>query len=253
VPNAQSLVVSITNNTVNPAVTTVLVGGQYTVLSGIGNTYEFITGAGNGGIISYNPPGGPLPSGWSITIQRIVTPVQATSLSNQGAMYPNVIEGALDYLTMLQQQTNDAALLGTSPNMMSMISALGIGGGSWTPALQFGSHTTGIAYTTQVGEYVTIGKLCIAAFYIYLSSAGSASGNATIGGLPFAAQSVTGGGGVVGSNNMASLTAPVIISANATLTTAALMYQGATQTLPITNSNFTNTSILDGVLAYFTG
>jgi hypothetical protein len=103
VQSAAQLVVSITNNNVSPAVTTVLSSSQYSV-SGIGNSNEFTTGAGTGGIVTYPTGGSPLPAGWSVTIQRIVPYQQNTSLTNQGAFYPQVVEGALDYLTMEVQQ-----------------------------------------------------------------------------------------------------------------------------------------------------
>ncbi len=108
VPSLSDMVVTITNNNVSPAVTTVLSTSQYQV-SGIGSGNEFAGGAGPGGIVTYPASGNPLPSGWSITIQRIVPYVQSASLTNQGAFYPQVVEGALDYLTMQVQQIAAAA------------------------------------------------------------------------------------------------------------------------------------------------
>ena len=73
--------------------------------------------------------------------------------------------------------------------------------GTWTPQLQFGGATTGITYNTQSGTYIKIGKQVIAYAYIYLSSKGSATGNATLNGLPFtSALAGTYGVGVVGYN-----------------------------------------------------
>ena len=100
---ASQLVVSITNNNVSPAVTTVLSTTQYNV-TGIGNA--------TGGTVTYPVSGTPLPAGWSITIQRIVPYQQNTSLTNQGAFYPAVVEAALDYLTMQTQQVAAAVSAG---------------------------------------------------------------------------------------------------------------------------------------------
>lgn len=103
VADATYLQVSITNNNVDPPPTTVLTSSQYAV-TGIGNG---IAGAANptpGGCVTYPTSGSPLPNGWSITIQRIVPYTQGTSLANQGGLWPVVVEGALDYLTMLTQQ-----------------------------------------------------------------------------------------------------------------------------------------------------
>ena len=49
--------------------------------------------------------GGNLTINWTITISRIVSSGQPTSLRNQGNFFPMTIENALDYLTMLIQQT----------------------------------------------------------------------------------------------------------------------------------------------------
>ena len=92
---ASNLVVSITNNNVNPPTTTILSPSQYTV-TGIGLE--------TGGNITYPISGSPLPTGWSLTIQRIVPYQQNTSLTNQGAFYPQVVEACLDNLTMQTQQ-----------------------------------------------------------------------------------------------------------------------------------------------------
>lgn len=56
---------------------------------------------------------------------------------------------------------------------------------SWTPALKFGGATTGITYTTQIGEYLRVGSMVYLYFNILLSSKGSATGAATITGVPF--------------------------------------------------------------------
>ena len=105
---ASQLVVSITNNNVNPPVTTVLGTSQYSA-TGIGGGNEFAGGSGPGGVVTYPVSGYPLSAGWSITIQRIVAYAQPVSLSNQGAFYPAVVEAALDYLTMQTQQLSDMA------------------------------------------------------------------------------------------------------------------------------------------------
>jgi hypothetical protein len=57
--------------------------------------------------------------------------------------------------------------------------------GTWTPVLRFGGDTTGITYTTQTGTYTKIGRVVCARATILLSSNGSASGGASVAGLPF--------------------------------------------------------------------
>ena len=95
VPSAADLVVSLTDTTQSPAVLTTLGSSQFTV-SGFGNS--------NGGAVIYPVSGTPLPVGISVSLRRVVAYVQNTSIVNQGGFYPDVIEAALDMLTMQAQQ-----------------------------------------------------------------------------------------------------------------------------------------------------
>lgn len=62
-----------------------------------------------GGSVTYSLPGGsPIAAGTRLTIYRDVAVTQPTSLSNQGAMWPQVIEAALDRLTYVAQKVSDA-------------------------------------------------------------------------------------------------------------------------------------------------
>ena len=56
---------------------------------------------------------------------------------------------------------------------------------TWTPVLNFGGATTGITYGTQTGIYNRVGNLVWVACILALTSKGSATGTATITGLPF--------------------------------------------------------------------
>ena len=58
------------------------------------------------GKVVYSVGGVPIPVGFSLTINRNVPAVQNTSIANQSIIYPPVIEQALDYLTMLTQNSN---------------------------------------------------------------------------------------------------------------------------------------------------
>jgi len=57
--------------------------------------------------------------------------------------------------------------------------------GTWTPDLKFGGANTGITYSSRSGTYTRIGRMVHARATIVLSSNGSASGGATVTGLPF--------------------------------------------------------------------
>jgi hypothetical protein len=56
-----------------------------------------------GGMVVFPLTGPPLATGNSLTIIRVLPQVQMTALANQGILYPEVIEGALDYAVMLDQ------------------------------------------------------------------------------------------------------------------------------------------------------
>ena len=57
--------------------------------------------------------------------------------------------------------------------------------GSWTPTV-YGHTTAGTpTYTTQVGEYLRIGRLCYASYNVVISNKGGMAGRIRIGGLPF--------------------------------------------------------------------
>ena len=110
----------------------------YTDITGIDYTLSpsqyMATGFGldAGGSVTYPLPGGsPIATGTKLTIYRDVAVTQPTSLSNQGAMWPQVIEAALDRLTYVAQKVTDAvsrslvisptdsASLGVLPNAMT--------------------------------------------------------------------------------------------------------------------------------------
>lgn len=152
VPAAGDLVVTITNNNVSPSVSTVLATSQYTV-AGIGSS--------SGGTVTYPASGSPLPTGWTITIQRVVPYTQNTSLANQGALYPQVVENALDTLCMQIQQLA-AALSGTvsltaiiNPSTSATLTGLVISG----PTSVQGGSINGYAATAEFSDGSTAGPV----------------------------------------------------------------------------------------------
>lgn len=67
-----------------------------------------LTGIGNpaGGNLTYTRGGSPIDSGTSITLVRDIPYTQQTELTNQGAFYPNVVEGGMDRIVEQIQQLN---------------------------------------------------------------------------------------------------------------------------------------------------
>lgn len=92
IPTASDVEVIYTSTT---GVETVLTTAQYA-----------ITGVGTGsGTVTLT--GSPLIAGETLTILRNLATLQPTSLTNQGASYPTVVETALDRLTMIAQQDEE--------------------------------------------------------------------------------------------------------------------------------------------------
>lgn len=131
----------------------------------------------------------------------------------------------------------------------------GVSEASYTPVLSFGGTSTGITYTTQVGQQFAIGFFQIAMFNIVLSSKGSATGAAAIS-LP----APNGGGNRVGGGIIAnyanldsSVTTLPFAQISGTAATAALVTAGTGTVAALTDAKFTNTSTISGVLFYLTG
>ena len=118
--------------------------------------------------------------------------------------------------------------------------------GSFTPTVSFGGSGTGITYGTQTGAYVRIGSLVYVRFRIVLTSKGSASGAATVNGLPYAAASSIGANLSVGYySGMASIVDQIVSLMNGASTTFSLYHGGATAAAALTDANFSNTSRID--------
>lgn len=127
--------------------------------------------------------------------------------------------------------------------------------GTWTPILNFGGLTTGITYAGQTGQYSQIGNMVFFSYIINLSSKGSATGAATITGLP-----VTSGGGNVAVHNMdafsityTALYTSVLAFINSGGTTISLSQNGSAQ-IPtsLLDTSFANNSRVYATGFYFT-
>lgn len=91
VPTAADLTVIYTDAT----------GTDFTLSSGQYSATGFNVDAG--GTVTYLPSGSAIALGTKLTIYRSIAPTQPTSISNQGAMWPQVIEATFDRLTMIVQ------------------------------------------------------------------------------------------------------------------------------------------------------
>jgi len=126
---------------------------------------------------------------------------------------------------------------------------------TFTPVLKFGGATTGITYTTQVGQYKQIGNIVYFYINILLSSKGSATGVATITGLPVTTNGSSQVTAIGSWSNitLTSLYTTVGCNNSASSTTLNLIQNGSAQaTTTISNTGFANTSALIFNGFYFT-
>lgn len=129
--------------------------------------------------------------------------------------------------------------------------------GTWTPALNFGAATTGITYGSQAGNYTRIGRAVFVQYSITLTSKGSATGNATLEGLPYTSLNSANSGNhsVIGNWTSITLDAGFTIitgQINANSTHLTINENGSNKTnTTLTNTNFANTSVLSGSCFYF--
>ena len=111
--------------------------------------------------------------------------------------------------------------------------------GAWTPALQFGGATTGITYVTRVGAYTRIRDRVLINGYLQLSSKGSATGVATIAGLPVEAVNYAA---IAARVNASSFPSEPALYARAGSSLLTLEYFAAGNVAALDNSHFGNTT-----------
>jgi hypothetical protein len=80
----------------------------------------------------------------------------------------------------------NAAIAASAAALNTTINALQTAVTAWTPNLAFGGASTGITYSLQNGRYMKLGNMVEVWGALTLTSKGSASGLASITGLPFA-------------------------------------------------------------------
>lgn len=111
---------------------------------------------------------------------------------------------------------------------------------TWTPVLAFGGSSTGITYGGQTGSYMRIGNLVYFTCNVTLTNKGSATGSATITGLPI---TVATGGAV--SNRLVTVAFTGTISTRVAGTSIILEGLASAGTLTVLNETaFSNTSQL---------
>jgi len=122
--------------------------------------------------------------------------------------------------------------------------------GTWTPTLSFAGASTGITYgASTLGRYTKIGNLVTATGMLVLTSKGSASGPAQIGGLPFTAanDSIYGSVTVGAATGFSGITGAVLGAALPNTTRLGLYQSANGASTGLTNAHFSNATAI-----YFT-
>jgi len=128
--------------------------------------------------------------------------------------------------------------------------------GTWIPTVLFNGASVGITYATQQASYIKIGKNVFVQFRVVLSNKGSSTGNANIGGLPFAASGNANVGYPAGTftfeNGGVSLPYGLLCLAWSDSTLYLRANNGGTAFTNVTNSNFSNSCECWGSITYQT-
>lgn len=124
--------------------------------------------------------------------------------------------------------------------------------GTFTPGVSFGGGTTGITYTSQIGNYTKIGNRVFFQLRVQLSAKGSSSGSALITGLPFTSEATANNNSAcaIFANGMAvGVTGPqAAINANAT--TIGLYNFAAGSITALTDAAFSGTDVI-GISSHY--
>lgn len=147
VPLASELYVYLTS----PGVSPVLLSPTSYSVTGIGTS--------TGGSVTYPLTGAPIPIGSSLTIQRKVAYTQLTDLVNQSGFYPNVVENALDYLTMQTQQLAQALSLSLNVPLESVLANLTLPTAAARANTLVGFDVNGNAISYPISASVGAGNL----------------------------------------------------------------------------------------------
>ena len=133
--------------------------------------------------------------------------------------------------------------------------------GTWTPVLTFGGGSTGITYSNRGGNYTKIGRQVTLNFMIELSSKGSSTGDAVVGGLPYTIADLLSGTVIEASgassywNNIEPDLMFLAFSASTSSNQLTPRFQpetGASDAVDsLDNSNFTNSTNFRGSITFF--
>lgn len=124
--------------------------------------------------------------------------------------------------------------------------------GEWTPALEFGGASVGMAFVVQEGFYTKVGRQVTCTGRIILSAKGTSSGSATINGVPFPSRNDNGAYSA-GSMRLNNITFADVYNNFISKGYSHLNLQENTKVggvTPLTNGNFMDTSDIIFFITY---
>jgi hypothetical protein len=125
--------------------------------------------------------------------------------------------------------------------------------GTWTPTIKFGGASTGITYgAANLGRYTKVGRLVTASCICTLTNKGSATGSATLEGLPFGAinDTIYGGAAVGYATGFSGITGAVLAIVQPATARLLLMHSNNGTSTSLSNANLGNTSAIYLTVSY---
>lgn len=179
------------------------------------------------------------------TTDTVVTLTATQTLTNKTLTAPAIGAATGTSLNLSGLTASAAVVTDGSKNLASAVPT------SWTPVLQFGGGTTGLTYTTQIGDYIQIGKAIIADWRIVINNIGSSTGAATISGLPAnQAGSARGSSSVSYCAGLTGLTSSLTCRIDGGSAIIRPSVTASTGISDITNANFANGCEICGTAVY---
>lgn len=128
--------------------------------------------------------------------------------------------------------------------------------GTWTPVIKFGGASTGISYgAATLGRYTKIGRMVTISGICTLTNKGSATGSATLEGLPFTAanDSIYSGVAIGYASGFATINGSVLGLVQANAARILLYHSNNGAATGLTNANLTSASALYLTASYDVG
>lgn len=123
--------------------------------------------------------------------------------------------------------------------------------GTFTPVLAFGGASAGITYSTQTGHYTRTGSVVTCQINIILTSKGTSTGAAGMGGLPFAPATGTAPISMLAAQNLTYTGSAYLGFAGPGFTTTTFLSQISGGAISILNNTaFVDTSTIRLIVTY---